>query len=655
MSQSTIRKALGAVKDQTSIGLAKVTSNMAPELEVAIVKATSHDDDPTDEKYVRRILNLTSYSRGYVHACVSALSRRLSKTRDYIVALKSLTLIHRLLNDGDPIFHEEIMYATRRGARLLNLSDFRDEAHSNSWDHSAFVRTYGMYLDQRLELILFDRKSGGGGGPSGSANGGGSVRSEDRYGGKDDFRSPPPRGSDYDYGDYRGENGNYGGRMRRSRSYGDMSDAVVVRDGKEERRVVTPLREMKPERLFGKMGHLQRLLDRFLACRPTGLAKNSRLILVALYPVVKESFQIYADICEVLAVLLDKFFDMEYQDCVKAFDAYASAAKQIDELIAFYNWCKATGVARSSEYPEVQRITIKLLETLEEFVRDRAKRPKSPERREELPPVAQEEEPVPDMNEIKALPPPENYTPAPPPEPEPEPPEATTNTGNGSWEAFRSNGEPEVTSAWQNPAAEAGKEDWELALVETASNLSKQKAALGGGLDPLLLNGMYDQGMVRQHVSTAQLSGGSASSVALPGLGKSTTPVLALPAPDGTVQTVNQDPFAASLSIPPPSYVQMADMEQKQHLLVQEQQLWQQYAVHGMRGQATLAKISGAGYYAQGPLPTMPYGMPPVNGMGPPTGCTTHLPKRLNIGSNFDYFGWTTPAPSPEIDLTRTE
>ncbi|KAF8036722.1 hypothetical protein BT93_C2438 [Corymbia citriodora subsp. variegata] len=648
MSQSTIRKTLGAVKDQTSIGLAKVASNMAPELEVNIVKATSHDDDPVDEKYIRRILNLTSYSRGYVHACVSAISKRLSKTRDYIVALKSLVVIHRLLNDGDPIFHEEIMYATRRGARLLNLSDFRDEAHSSSWDHSAFVRTYAMYLDQRLELILFDRKSGGGG-PSGSANGGGSVHSEDRYGSRDDFRSPPPRGNDYDYGDYRGEYGNYGG-MRRSRSYGDMNDGVAMKEGKEERRVVTPLREMKPERIFGKMGHLQRLLDRFLACRPTGLAKNSRLILVALYPVVKESFQVYADICEVLAVLLDKFFDMEYHDCVKAFEAYASAAKQIDELIAFYNWCKDTGVARSSEYPEVQRITSKLLETLEEFVRDRAKRPKSPERREELPPVAQEEEPVPDMNEIKALPPPENYTPAPPPEPKSEPPKPQVtgdlvdlrdngvtaddqgnkfalalfagppaNTGNGSWEAFPSNGEPEVTSAWQTPAAESGKEDWELALVETASNLSKQKAALGGGLDPLLLNGMYDQGMVRQHVSTAQLTGGSASSVALPGLGKSATPVLALPAPDGTVQTVNQDPFAASLSIPPPSYVQMAEMEKKQHLVVQEQQLWQQYATEGMRGQATLAKIGGPGYYAPGP-PAMPYGMPPVNGMGPPTG-----------------------------------
>lgn len=630
MAPSTIRKAIGAVKDQTSIGIAKVASNMAPELEVAIVKATSHDDDPAGEKYIREILHLTSCSRGYVNACVSAISKRLGKTRDWIVALKCLMLVHRLLNDGDSVFQQEIMYATRRGTRLLNLSDFRDEAHSSSWDHSAFVRTYAFYLDQRLEMMVYERKL------SGSAHG------EDRW------RSPPGPGSnrgygyEYDYNEFKDEPA-YG--MRRSRSSGD------VRESREEMKDVTPLREMKPERILGKMSHLQRLLDRFLACRPTGLAKSERMILVALYPMVKESFKLYADICEVLAVLLDKFFDMEYQDCVKAFDAYASAAKQIDELVGFYNWCKDIGVARSSEYPEVQKITSKLLETLEEFVRDRAKAMKSPERKVEPQPVEKEEEPAPDMNEIKALPPPENYSPPPPPEPEPLKPEPqpagdlvdlrddgvtaddqgnrlalalfagpAANSGNGSWEAFPSNGDSEVTSAWQNPAAESGKADWELALVETASHLSKQKPAMGGGLDPLLLNGIYDQGMVSQQVGTAQLSGGSESSVALPGPGK--TPVLALPAPDGTVQAVNQDPFAASLSIPPPSYVQMADMEKKQQLLVQEQVVWQQYAREGMQGQASLAKISTGGYYAPGQQPMMPYGMPAVNGMGlpPPTG-----------------------------------
>ncbi|RID66398.1 hypothetical protein BRARA_D01541 [Brassica rapa] len=455
---------------------------------------------------------------------------------------------------------------------------------------------------------------------------------------RDDFRSPPPRSYDYDNGSGGAYGGGYGGVPKRSRSYGDMNE---IGGGRDEKKAVTPPPEMTPERIFGKMGHLQRLLDRFLTLRPTGLAKNSRMILIALYPVVRESFKLYADICEVLAVLLDKFFDMEYTDCVKAFDAYASAAKQIDELIAFYNWCKETGVARSSEYPEVQRITSKLLETLEEFVRDRAKRGKSPERKEieappPPPPVAEEEEP--DMNEIKALPPPESYTPPPQPEPEPEKPQYTEDlvnlredgvTGddqgnkfalalfagppgsNGKWEAFPSDG---VTSAWQNPAAEPGKADWELALVETASNLEKQTAALGGGFDSLLLNGMYDQGAVRQHVSTSELTGGSASSVALPLPGKANTQILALPAPDGTVEKVNQDPFAASLTIPPPSYVQMAEMEKKQYLLSQEQQLWQQYQREGMRGQASLAKMNNTG-----PVPGgMPYGMPPVNGMGPP-------------------------------------
>ncbi|CAI0444318.1 unnamed protein product [Linum tenue] len=635
MAPSTIRKAIGTVKDQTSIGIAKVASNMAPELEVAMVKATSHDDDPPNEKYIREILNLTSYSRGYVSACVAAVSKRLSKTRDWIVALKSLIVVHRLLNDGDPLFQEEILYATRRGTRLLNMSDFRDEAHSSSWDHSAFVRTYAMYLDQRLEMVLFDRK--------GSASGGG---------GEID-RSPPPRAYEYSDG------GGAPGMTRRSRSFGDVTEAAGGRDGRDKpgAAATTPIRDMTPERLFGKMSHLQRLLDRFLSCRPTGLAKTSRLILMAAYPVVKESFQLYADVCEVLAVLLDKFFDMEYPDCVKALDAYASAAKQIDELIGFYNWCKDTGVARSSEYPEVQRITGKLLETLEEFVRDRAKRPKSPERKEEAP-LAIEEAPAPEMNEIKALPAPETSNPppapAPAPEPEPEPPKPqytedlvnlreggmtaddqgnrfalalfngpAGNGGNGSWEAFPSNnGQPEVTSAWQTPAAEPGKADWEVALVETASNLSNQKAAMGGGLDPLLLNGMYDQGVVRQHVGTAQLSGGSASSVALAGPGKTTTPVLALPAPDGTVQAVNQDPFAASLIVPPPSYVQMADMEKKQHLLVQEQVVWQQYARSGMQGQASLARVHGA-------AGLMPYGMPPpqVNGMVMPAAGYYYAPQ----------------------------
>lgn len=129
MAPSAFRQALGAMKDQTSISLAKVSSNVAPELDVAVIKATSHDDEPADEKYFQGILSLTSCSRPYVNACVSIISRRLRKTRDWIVALKGLMLVHRLLNDGGRGFLQEFSYATRRGTRLLNMSDFRDEAH----------------------------------------------------------------------------------------------------------------------------------------------------------------------------------------------------------------------------------------------------------------------------------------------------------------------------------------------------------------------------------------------------------------------------------------------------------------------------------------------------------------------------------------------
>ncbi|XP_010533141.1 PREDICTED: probable clathrin assembly protein At4g32285 [Tarenaya hassleriana] len=613
MAPSTIRKAIGAVKDQTSISLAKVAGNIAPDLEVLVVKATTHDDEPADEKYLREIMNLMSYSRNYVTACVATVSKRLSKTRDWIVAVKALILVHRLMSNGNPVFGEEIVYSTRRGLRVLNMADFRDEAHSHSWDHAGFVRVYAMYLEEKLEFEVSERRSRG---------------KEGKF--EEDWRDRE-EGRD-----------NYG---RRSRSYGDLGESSAT-TGREKS---TPIREMKPERVLGNLEKLLKILSRVLACRPTGYAKNSRLVLVALYQVVRESFGLYTSICEALSVLLNSFIEMEYGDAVKCFDAYVGSAKMIDELVGFYSWCKDTGIARSSEYPEVQSITDESLATFESILKDMKNRSTSPVRSQ----VQKKEEQEPDMNEIKALPAPENHNPPPPPpppqpmakpeQPKPQPKQQVTDDlvnlrddgvtadeqGNtmalalfsgqatvkpdGSWEAFPSDGESDVKSAWQNPAAEIGKPDWELALVETASNLSRQKADLGGGMDPILLNGMYDQGAVNQHVSSAQLQGGSSSSVALPSLEKTKTTILALPAPDGTVKPVGSvDPFSASLTVPPPAYVQIADMEKKQHLLVQEQQAWQQYTQDGMHGQMGMAKITGgSGFYPSMPqqAAVIPFGM----------------------------------------------
>lgn len=76
-----------------------------------------------------------------------------------------------------------------------------------------------MYLDQRLELMLYDRKSGS----VGAGNGGGGA--DDRFGGRDNSWSPLSRPYEYEYGEFKGESG-YGNGVRRTRSFGDMSETV---------------------------------------------------------------------------------------------------------------------------------------------------------------------------------------------------------------------------------------------------------------------------------------------------------------------------------------------------------------------------------------------------------------------------------------------
>ncbi|KAL7602225.1 hypothetical protein Lser_V15G23955 [Lactuca serriola] len=557
MSSSTIRKAIGVVKDQTSISLAKVAGNVAPDLEVLIVKATGHDIEPAEEKYIREILHLISQSRGYVSACVYNISKRLNKTSDWVVALKALMLVHRLLVDGSPIFGQEIMFASRKGTRVLNMSDFRVEALSNYWDHSAFVKNYALYLDQKLEFIAFERKLSGFNDK---------WRFEGRYGG---FRD------DHSYG-----------ISHKSKSYGDLYYESISR---KESKAVTPVKEMKPDRVLERLNKLLRLIDRGLLCRPAGSAKTNKMILVALHLVLRESFRIYADIWEALGVLLDRLPEMEYANCVKTFDQYVSAAKTIDELFDFYKWSKNLGVARASEFPEVLKITDKVLVTLERFIREKKKRLKNLAIENGPSSTTTPPQTTGDLLDLKdEIVPVDNHG------------DTNTNTNtitNTNTLALALFSESKPCSSKIN---ENGKSDWELALVESASSLSNHKVDTGV-IDPVMLNDIYDN---------------NGSSVSVSGLGRTITPaittsVLALPAPSEPVQKVDpQDPFAASLMVPPPPYVQLADLEKKQSFLVQEQQVWQQpYGNNTMLGQV------------QGPMDKINGGVAAAfNGMGQHTG-----------------------------------
>jgi len=193
----------------------------------------------------------------------------------------------------------------------------------------------------------------------------------------------------------------------------------------------------------------------------------------------------------------------------------------------------------------------------------------------------------------------------------------TSQTSNSSWEAFGSDQGLQV-SGGALQSADSGKAGWELALVTSVSNLSKPTSAtMAGGFDPLLLTSMYDQGATRQKQAAAAIPAGSASSVCIPN--RPSSSFLALPAPPGAMPLPEsgEDPFAASVVIPPPSYVQIADMSKKQQLLVQEQMMWQKYQSDGMRGEQSFMKLYSNPY--MGTVPQNSFGFHHY-GVGMPIG-----------------------------------
>ncbi|KAL1562369.1 clathrin coat assembly protein AP180 [Salvia divinorum] len=305
---SKLQRAIGAVKDQTSISLAKVSSTTSSSLEVAVLKATTHDDDPVDD---HEILLLISSNKFHAADCARAIAKRIARTRNWMVALKSLMLVLRIFQGGDPYFPREVFHAMKRGAKILNLASFRDESsYSSRWDFTSFVRTFALYLDERLDCFLT-------------------------------------------------------GKLQRRRHV----NGPTYQRGRRPSELVL---DMKPAMLLDRITYWQRLLDRAIATRPSGEARMNRLVQMCLYDVVLESFDLYKDISDGLSLILDSFFQLQFENCVIAFDACAKAAKQFKELNNFYALCKSIGVGCSFEYPSVQSISEEQIVALQEFLKEQS-------------------------------------------------------------------------------------------------------------------------------------------------------------------------------------------------------------------------------------------------------------------------------------------
>ncbi|RWR82443.1 AP180 N-terminal ANTH domain-containing protein [Cinnamomum micranthum f. kanehirae] len=299
---SRFQKVIATIKDQTSISLAKVS---ATKLEVAILMATTHKELPVGDALVEKVVLLTFAKRAHASICIHSLKGRMAHTSNWVVALKSLNLVFRILQEGDPHFDQQVLRAAKCGTKLLDLSNFCDKSHSSPWDYTAFIRTFALYLDERLHCTLM-----------------GKLHRATRPG-------------------------------HRHRDYPDHVHGAI-----------------KPTFLLDKITYWQRLLDRALATQPTGSAKCNRLLQLSLWSVVLETFDLYRDISNGIALLLDNFFHLQLQSCFEVIDVCNKAVEQFDELAAFYSLCKSLGVGRELEYPCIQKISERLLKTLRELLED---------------------------------------------------------------------------------------------------------------------------------------------------------------------------------------------------------------------------------------------------------------------------------------------
>lgn len=77
-----------------------------------------------------------------------------------------------------------------------------------------------------------------------------------------------------------------------------------------------------------------------------------------------------------MGVLTDRFNDLSVPHCVKVYGTFSRVAKQYDELDMFYDWSKSVAIARTSEYPDVEKISQKKLDDMDELIKQKSDGPK---------------------------------------------------------------------------------------------------------------------------------------------------------------------------------------------------------------------------------------------------------------------------------------
>ncbi|XP_015060075.1 putative clathrin assembly protein At5g35200 [Solanum pennellii] len=437
------RKAFGALKDSTMVGMAKVNSEYK-KLDVAILKATNHIEVMPKEKHVQTFFNAISCNRprADVGYCLHTLAKRLAKTHTWQVALKALVVIHRAMREVDISFLQELInYSAHRG-HLLNLTHFKDDSSANAWGYSTWIRSYALYLEEYLDCYC-----------------------------------------------------------------------LVKFDFQRERK---RMKELNTPTLIETVPCLQKLLSRLFDCQPKGAAQYNFLIQHALSIVAAESASLYVAIADGMLNLVDKFFEMQRHDAVRALEIYRRAGDQAVKLSEFFEICRNLDFGRGQKYVKIEKPPESFILAMEEYLTDAPKplmltwKPDDDDQNTKVIAVrgskleADEEQ----ETEVETKEESNVETPAPPLIPdllsfdEPSEDQSIAPEDNNNALALVISTPDELSNSLSNSDQSTQPTGWELELVtaSTGASIDHNNLIQGGVLDRSKLDNLYETALARQNI-----------------------------------------------------------------------------------------------------------------------------------------------------------
>ena len=279
-----------------------VIPNKTKDVDVAVSKATRNylPDECPKEKHVLALKGAleTGVQRQYV---AISLLNRLHGARDWVTAVKTSVVIHRLIKETQPpsLCMDELCSASgairstsatsgRRRVYPLHMDGFLDtKAVEGKYDFSEWVRAYCKFIDESLDTYWHT---------------------------------------------------------------GWYSD--LEKSGNESS---VCMRSMSIKELLETLPRVQRVQRRLIDCRPTGAACQNDNTLLALSLVVRDSFKLYKAISEGIINLADKFFRMDYYQGVKALEIYNEACNGCKDLQKYLGQLgQLEAVKRVIEFPKME-------------------------------------------------------------------------------------------------------------------------------------------------------------------------------------------------------------------------------------------------------------------------------------------------------------